>query len=302
MPFDVKKIKTGAAPTAPRIVLIGVPGVGKTTAGSLCPSPIFLSAEDGLVGQGYDNVPHYTAEDWGGVLSFLDFIGREQHDYKSLVVDTVDWLEPILFAYVYKRDGKKDIEDYGYGKGYTAAADEFRRALAKLDIIHQRGILVLINAHCHIKAFSNPTGDNYDRYELKCNSRIAGMVTEWVDAVLFARYEVYTAKAKGDSKAKGVGGETRVVQTQYSAAWSAKNRYGLPATMPFDMPTILEAMTGGKAESPENIIAKINELLPSLPEDIRGKITDYLATVKTDVAGLTKTLNRVKTLAQEAGE
>jgi len=301
--FDPKQIKTGAAQAAPRILLIGVEGVGKTTAGSQCEAPIFLSAEDGLVGNGYDNIPHYTPENWDGVLEFLRYLAEEKHDYKSLIIDTIDWLEPMLQAAVVAKYGKnkdvRSIEDFGYGKGYVIAAEEFRKALAYLDAIHQRGILVMVNAHCHIKAFNNPLGDNYDRYEPKVSKQVGGLLKEWADAVLFANYEVSWAKEKGASKAKGVGGQVRIVQTQHSAAWDAKNRYGLPAVMAFDMPTILAAMTTGEPETPENIIAEINALLPGLDKKQQQATTAFIEKNGANAKKLTELLNRVRFITND---
>jgi len=294
------KIKKGAQQTAPRIVLVGVEGVGKTTAGAQCPEPIFLCAENGLVGFGLDNVPCFTPENWTDALQFLEYLATSEHQYKSLVVDTLDWLEPLLFSFVCKRDKKEGIEDYGYGKGYVVAVEEFRKFIAGLERIHRRGLLIMINAHCQIKAFNNPVGDNYDRYELKASKQLAGIVKEWSDAVLFARYEVLTVKeGSAKSKAKGVGGQKRIVHTQHCAGWDAKNRFGLPDEMPFDMVEILEAMKQGQPDTPENIISEINSLLPKVPEAKREAIAKFITTNKKDAIALAQALNRVRVLSEE---
>lgn len=301
--FDKSKIAVGAKKGAPRIVLIGVEGVGKSTAAAQCPKPIILTAEDGLVGQGFDGVEHYSPPDWPAALEFLTWVRDADHGYKSLVVDTIDWLEPLLVTYICARDKKKDIEDYGYGKGYVIAADEFRKALAILEDIHKKGILVMINAHCQVKPYNNPLGDNYDRYELKCSKHIAGIIKEWSDTILFANYQTFAVKDKGSSKAKGVGGQVRIVYTEYCAAWDAKNRYGLPAEIPFDMRTILDAIEHGVPDSPENIIAEINALLPKLGDAVKRKaITDFVAQNAADALKLSQALNRIRTLTQEVGE
>jgi len=296
----VPKIKKGASAAAPRIVLVGVEGVGKTTAGAQCPDPIFLCAEDGLVGFGFHNVPYTTPENWTEALRFLNYIATGDHPYKSLIVDTLDWLEPLLFSHICKRDKKESIEDYGFGKGYIMAIEEFRRFIAGLELIRKRGILIMINAHCQIKSFNNPIGDNFDRYELKASKQLAGLVKEWADTVLFARYEILTVKDGGKkSKAKGVGGQKRIVHTEHSAGWDAKNRYGLPVTMVFDMPEILEAIKQGMPDKPENIISEINSLLPNVPEAKQAAITAFIEANKTDAIKLSQTLNRVRVLAEE---
>ncbi|MCL2182369.1 MAG: ATP-binding protein [Chitinispirillia bacterium] len=309
--FDATKIKKGSTPLPPRIVLIGIEGVGKTTAGAQCPDPIFLCAEDGLVGGGYEHVAHYAPKDWQDTIDYLQFVAEGQHNYKSLIIDTLDWLEPVLFYYVSKRDDKyhtkerttteTNIENYGYSKGYKVAAQEFRRALALLDAIHRRGMLVIINAHSEKKVYNNPDGENYDRFEMRTDKNLAGMVKEWADTVLFAYFNVHTEKEKG-RKAKGKGGDARIVQTEHSATRDGKNRYRLPKYMPFDMPAILAAISASMTKPAEKYIAEINALLPKVAEDKRKAVLDYVEQNKNNTLLLMQALTRVETLTQEETE
>lgn len=290
------QIRKGPVDLAPRIVMIGVEGVGKSTAGAQMPAPIFLCAENGLVGPQFAETPRYAAGSWSDVLAFLDWLLTET-EFRSLVIDTLDWLEPVLYAFLCERDGKASIEDYGYGKGYIVAAEEFRRFLSKLDALNRKGLAILVLAHSQIKAFNNPIGDNYDRYEPKVAKQIAGMVKEWADAVLFARFKVYAHKAKGAMKAKGLGGDERVVHTTHSAGWDAKNRFGLPEEMALDMPSILEAIrtaNGAGGESPEAITEDITNLAAGLPEEIRAKIAAAVIEAGTDAAALARVLNKTR--------
>ena len=58
------------------------------------------------------------------------------------------------------------------------------------------------------------------------------MVKEWADVVLFANYKTVVEKTdSGKAKARG---NKRVMYTQHNACWDAKNRWGLPAELPFD--------------------------------------------------------------------
>lgn len=291
-------IRKGPSEKPPRIVLIGVEGVGKSTAGSQMEAPIFLCAEDGLVGPQFAETPSYSAPTWADAMSFLDWLREPGHGFKSIVVDSADWAESLLFRFVCERDGKSSIEDYGYGKGYVVAAEEFRRFLSKLDELNKLGMSVLILTHSQIKAFNNPTGENYDRYEPKLAKQIAGMIKEWADAVLFARFEVFTEKARGAMKAKAFGGDNRVVHTTHSAGWDAKNRYGLPDVMPLDMPSIIDAIRSGNGaagESPESILADINTLAAELPADKQEKVKAAIAQANGNAASLAIVLNRVRT-------
>lgn len=293
-------IKKGPSKKPPRIVLIGVEGVGKSTAGSQLPAPIFLCGEDGLVGPQFADTPSYSPKDWADILAFLDWLATSQHSYQSLVVDTLDWIEPRLFAHVVASARKpeiKGIEDFGYGKGYAIAADEFRQFLSRMEKVNTKGVTIMILAHSTVKAFNNPIGDNFDRYEPKVAKQIAGLAKEWADAVLFARFDSYTKK--DGMKTKGIGGQVRVVHTEHCAAWDAKNRYGLPETLPLDMPTILAEIAKGQPASPEDMIAELCEIMPRLPDAMQASLKAWLQKNSYSTTQLAQTLNKARASVTE---
>lgn len=296
-------IKKGTIQKAPRIMMIGVEGVGKSSAGANLPSPIFLCAESGLVGPQFAESAHITPKDWEESLAFLDWLAMGQHDYKSLVVDTLDWLEALLFAHVVSRAKKadiKNIEDFGFGKGYQVAADDFRQFLSRLEKVNAKGVNVLLLAHSQVKMFSNPVGDNYDRYEAKCCKQIAGLAKEWCDAVIFALFDVYTKKDGG--KAKGNGGQVRVVKTEHSAGWDAKNRYGLPETMPLDMQLIMSEIDKGQPQNETEMKQELLDIMPELPADKQASLKEWLDKKKYTSSQLAQTLNRARAQVENKGQ
>ena len=63
--MDIKSlIKKGPSTRPPKIMLIGVEGVGKSTAGANMPSPVFMCSESGLVGPQFADVPNFTPKSW----------------------------------------------------------------------------------------------------------------------------------------------------------------------------------------------------------------------------------------------
>lgn len=296
------KIKVGQPKLPPRIFLYGTEKIGKSTAGAEAPNPVFLCSEDGLVGSQFANTPNFSASTWEEAMAFADYLATEDHGYQFFVTDTLDWLQVKLFEFLCRRDQKESIEDYGFGKGYDRAAEEFRGFLAKLDRINKRGIGILILAHSHVKGFQNPTGDNYDRYEPKVNPKISGLVKEWADAVLFAEAKVYTHKASKNSKAKAIGGDVHIVHTKKAPGWDAGNRYGLPHEMELDMPSILEAIANGNGaggDSPDAIIEDIRALAAGMPDDKIQKIEAAINEAGADAAALARVLNKTRVTANK---
>jgi len=128
---------------------------------------------------------------------------------------------------------KASIEDFGFGKGYVEALQLGRVLLARLDRLRDaKGMTIILLAHCQIRPFKNPEGDDYDRYEMKRHAKLAAQFREWSDACLFANYEITTYEK--NNKAKGIATGKRLLFTERRAAFDAKNRLNLPTTMPLE--------------------------------------------------------------------
>ena len=165
-----------------RALVWGVEGIGKSTFGSNAPSPIFLGAEDGTTELDVARFPEPTS--WQDVFDAVTELTTAEHAYRTLVLDTLDWLEPLNWEHVCaKGDGRgkriASIEDFGYGKGYAAALDEWRRLLSAIERLRNtRHMNVVLLAHGWIKPFKNPDGPDYDRHELKLHPKAGGLLKE----------------------------------------------------------------------------------------------------------------------------
>lgn len=298
--MDLSKIiKTGATKHPPRLFIYGEEKIGKSSLAASSPSPVFICGEDGLVGPQFDSTQHFTPTNWADVKEFVKTLIAGGHQFKTLVVDTLDWLEPILAAHVCSVGAKKNLEEFGFGKGYIAAADEFRLLLADMERLMKTGVGIIILAHCHIKGFQNPAGDNYDRYEPKCSKQIAGLVKEWSDAILLVRAKVYTHKESAKSKAKGVGDIVRVISTNKTPAWDAGNRYSMPDELPLSWDAIAASIESGRPDSPDAIEAEVSEMIEKSAMSSERKETARAAVIRDhgNANALKLLLNRVRQAA-----
>jgi hypothetical protein len=278
-----------------RIMLFGPEGIGKSTFGANAPNPIFLGAEDGT-GQ-LDVARFPEPRSWADALDAVRELTEAEHPYKTLVVDTLDWLEPLVWRHVCERDRKRTIEEYGYGKGYVAALDEWRVLVAAFERLRRaKPVNVVLLAHSLVRTFKNPEGDDYDRFNLKINEKAAGLLKEWCDAVLFANYETHVLK--DGNRAKGYGGGARVMHTERRAAWDAKNRFGLPEKLPLDWAEFREAVKANAgAKAAEAIRREIAERLPRVADEERRKdIAAKAAAAGDNVSQLRVELNRINAL------
>lgn len=261
--MTLANVKSGRLQKPPRIVLYGVEKIGKSTTAAGAPSPIFIGAEDGTSELDVARFPEPRS--WPDILQAIHVLETDSHDYKTLVLDTLDWAEPVLWRFICERDHKRSIEDYGYGKGYVAAIDEWRVLLHRLDALRdKKGMAVVLLGHAVIRSFKNPTGDDFDRYQMKMHEKSTGLVKEWADAVLFAAFETFTKKVDERGKAKGISTGARVVHTTRTAAFDAGNRYSMPEELPLSWSEIDAAIRAG---IPRELSAMVNECKSLLAHD-----------------------------------
>ncbi len=229
----------------------------------------------------------------------MRILTTEEHDYKTFVVDTLDAIEPLCWSFICQRDGKDSVEGYGYGKGYVAALDEWRKFLAAVERLWQtRKVGVIFLAHAIVRPFKNPEGEDFDRYQLKLHEKAGGVVKEWTDCNLFARFETYANKKKGELKAKGISTGARVMHTERTAAYDAKNRYELPETLPLDWQALAEAMQRRQTATPAALRESIAAHLATIADDaLAAKVNPTVEQAGDDAAQLARINNRLATLA-----
>lgn len=229
------KIIRGKRTSAIRLVIYGTEGIGKSTLASQLPDPIIIDTEDGT---SQLDAARVIALDWRAIEAAIKELIADAQGFRSVVIDSADWLEKALIEHMLKQAGKKSIEDFGYGKGYTILQEHVVRLLALIDQLIAQGINVAFVAHSKVTRTSPPDQtDGYDRYEMKLTKQVAPLLKEWADIVIFCNYRIQVVEGS-DGKLKAQGGRERVMYAVHSAAWDAKNRFGLPDEMPMQFSEI----------------------------------------------------------------
>ena len=214
-----------------KVILYGCEGIGKTTLASHFPGAVFLDTEGSTKHFDVARLPRPTS--WEMLKAEVQEVTNHAAEVGTLVIDTADWAERLCNQVVYEKAGKSGIEDFGYGKGYVFAAEEFGRLLDLLSQLAELGVHVVFTAHAQQRKVELPDQmDSYDKYELKCSKQVSPMLKEWADMVLFCNFKTFVVQSES-GKGKAQGGERRMYAA-HRPAFDAKNRFGLPDDMPMD--------------------------------------------------------------------
>lgn len=240
MAISLASLQKGISSAPPILCLYGDEGIGKSSFAANAPSPVFIFTENGV---GNLDVPRWKVETYEEVMEATSALINEPHNFNTVVYDTLDWFEPMVWKYLIKMNpttekGKpiNNIEDYGYGSGYKYAIDYWKDFLSLLEELRtKRNMAIIFLGHTTLEKITPPDSDSYQSWSLKLQhsekTSAKDKIIEYCDAVLFANWRVaLTEEDLGFNKTRqrGVGAGERVVHTQKRPTWDAKNRYNLP--------------------------------------------------------------------------
>lgn len=263
------KIIKGKEKRPLKVVIYGPEGIGKSTFASKFPDPLFIDTEGGTSNLDVRRIK--CSKSWDELLLIVKEIIKNPTICKTLVLDTADWSETMCINAVTEKYRKNNIEDFGYGKGYTYLLDEYTRLLSLFDELIEVGINVVITAHAKPRKFELPEEQGaFDRYEMKLTRQVAPVIKEWCDALFFVNYKIYVVTTENNTK-KAQGGK-RVLYTTHNPTYDAKNRFDLPEELELKFEAIAHLFEGQEKQKkevvdPENIsgmsavIERLNKMI-----------------------------------------
>lgn len=286
--MTMAKVTKGPQLRPPRCAVYGPPGIGKSTFASGAPEPIWIPFDDGTQHLDIQRFPR--PESLQDVQDALDELLTSEHDRKTVVLDGLAELEALIWRHVCAVNNWANIEEPGFGKGYTAAMDWWRDIFAMLARLHSRKEMgIILIGHSRVRTFSSPEVESYDRYQFQLNDNAAALIQREMDYILFAREAVYLDKGT-DKRVRGRNSGNRVIETQGRAAYDAKSRPSLPTPLPLSYQAFAEARV---KFDPAHRAANVVEL--------KAQIAAALAELG-DAASTEKTNAHVEKLAVDAVE
>ena len=297
----LSKVTTGKIKKPYNVLLYGVDGIGKSTWAANAPSPIFLGPEDGT--NNLDVARFNDINSWDNATACLAELFQQDHKYKTLVIDTIDWLEIFAWRKIIGMTGKNiNTVNGGYGAGREDSKAMFIDFIKGCKMLREhKKMNIIFLAHSDIENFTKQNlNETYQRYSLKLDKKVNSIFREYSEDVLFATFKAY-AKKEDSGPVKTFGDGVRVVYTERRPAFDAKNRNGLPFEMSLDWNDYALAVKTGEPESPKAINQRIEGMLSTVKnDDLKTKVSAAVLKAGNNAAQLGIIANRLQVRLGEA--
>ena len=261
------KIKTGKEKKSHLICVYGEGGVGKTTFASQFPNPLFICAESGL---GELDFARLEIKDLSEFYEALNLTGS----YETIVIDSLDWLEGLVYQAIMKKYNVDVITKAagGYGAYIGVVVNTWQDIIKRLSDLRISGKNIVLVSHFQVKSFNDPILEApYDRYQLKLQDKVAALIKEWVDILMFAKFETFVSDSGSTKKNKAVSTGNRIACVYPDARFEAKTRFKMPESFEFSYGSFVNALNKS-TEDLSQIKNEIQNLMATITdEDIKGK-------------------------------
>jgi hypothetical protein len=240
MAIQMKDLRRVKATQPPRTLIYGPPGLGKTTLASEWPAPVFLQVEDGTPAD-LELSSFGRLQSYDEIIEALAALYTEEHKVQTVVLDSLDKLEPLVWAKTCQENQWQNIETPGYGKGYVTADAYWRDMIEGMNALRRdKNMAIVYIAHSSIDTVNDPMTASYSRYDIRLHKRAVGIFQDEVDAIFFLNQDVTLkandpkAKAGPGTRVRADGGGNRWIHCTPRPAFVAKNRYGIPDKLQYE--------------------------------------------------------------------
>lgn len=182
----------GVTPTAPKVMLYGLSGVGKSTLASKLKNPLFLDFEGGLSYLGVKRTKQYQELDTF-YKNLAELYRSEKRDYDTLVIDSVDWMMRLIVEQTagitaHSLQETLNRSNGGYGNGKQVLENHVRtKLLPTLVLLNKKGYGICLVAHAERKHMMDAEGVDMEQITPKIDPITMNVFVEWCDNVLYLK-------------------------------------------------------------------------------------------------------------------
>jgi hypothetical protein len=219
--------------------IYGGAGIGKTNLAATFPKPIFIRFEDGMQSIPNENRPDAfpVAHSFNDAATQLLALLNEQHDYKTVVIDSITKAERIFIEEIVQGSSKSGSNTFdnkalakaggGYGAGYQILSSYHQRIRNGCGMLAERkNMNIVFIGHADIETIDLPDAPSHNRFGLKMNKQGVSHYVDDVDLVGFLRLETFVM-TDDNKKAKARSSGERILQCTSAASSISKNRMGI---------------------------------------------------------------------------
>jgi len=252
--FSLEKSKIKRVKPPPRLMIIGDPGIGKTTFASNAENPIIIATESGAMGTAVPTLPtDGVCREWQDVVDSVKVLKKEDHEFKTVAIDTLDNMLSLLEKYVCDRDFGGDYQSSrgregfnSFGKGNAAVAQELKKFLHEdLDMLQRdKGMQVILLSHTGTAKVSSSLSTDWTAVAASIPKQSLAVVNSWCDQIGHACTDVRVIQRDGEkNKAQAVGSERWLIfEPEPGRLVKSRLGYEMPSKIPLSYTQYAEAM------------------------------------------------------------
>ncbi len=271
MAFDLSSISTGSILRPPRIILLGVEKIGKSTFAASADNSFVMpiKGEEGIDDlEGCGKAP--VCNSMTDVCGWFNFLCKEDHPYRTVCLDSTSTLAPMIDAESCRslgltKDGDKTTDNIlkaggGWGAGPKQSQVAWYNLTAWLDVLRsERNMASILVGHVIVRRFDDPAGGSYDQYTWDIGEKNAALLYRWADSILFCNRRPAVVKVEdagfGKEVKHGVDitGDQHFLYTQKRPAHPGGGR-GAFGRLPYELPLSWAAFMKAVQEAPPSVV------------------------------------------------
>ena len=187
------------------VTICGDAGSGKTSLASTFPDPFIIRTSGEAVPRDIEKAPDGLTPlgskktqdglwDESELFDQLKALLQDEHEYKTLIIDSVTGLEALFVANIIDaqppRQKTMNAAGSGFGSAWDTVTGKHGRIRKAAELLRQRrGMNVVFIAHVEVDRVDPPDGEAYSKYNLQLHKKTAPVYINNSDIVGFIKQD-----------------------------------------------------------------------------------------------------------------